>query len=131
MKITADSNVLLRGIVRDDMRQLAVARSALDDAELIAISTASLFEIAWVLRRYRHAPDTIAAAIRALVSSANVVTDRQVVDAGLAMLDAGGDFADGVIAFEGRTLGAERFVSFDRNAVGLLQQQGESAMLLS
>jgi len=39
------------------------------------------------------------------------------------MLDAGGDFADGVIAHEGAWLGGT-FVSFDRQAVTLLQAQG-------
>ena len=43
--------------------------------------------------RYKHTPDTIAATVRALVGSANVVCDRQAVDAGLAMLDAGGEYA--------------------------------------
>jgi predicted nucleic-acid-binding protein len=52
------------------------------------------------------------------------------VDAGLAMLDAGGDFADGVIAYEGRWLGAEMFVSFDKKAVEALRAQGEQARLL-
>lgn len=131
MKITADSNVLLRGIVRDDVRQLRAARAALDAAQLIAISTASLCEVAWVLKRYKHTPQTVAATMRTLVNSANVVCDRQAVDAGLAMLDAGGDFADGVIAYEGRALGGAKFVSFDKSAVAMLKQQGEQAELLS
>jgi predicted nucleic-acid-binding protein len=46
------------------------------------------------------------------------------------MLDAGGDFADGVIAYEGRWLGAETFVSFDRKAVEMLNQQGQPARVL-
>ena len=46
-------------------------------------------------------------------------------------LEAGGDFADGVIAYEGRWLGGETFVSFDRKAVSLLSQHGEAAQLLS
>ena len=46
------------------------------------------------------------------------------VEAGLAMLDAGGDFADGVIAYEGRWLGAETFVSFDKKAVEMLTSAG-------
>jgi predicted nucleic-acid-binding protein len=43
---------------------------------------------------------------------------------------AGGDFADGVIAFEGKWLGGETFVSFDQQAVALLAAQGESTRLL-
>jgi len=53
------------------------------------------------------------------------------VEAGLAVLDAGGDFADGIMAHEGKWLGGETFVSFDRNAVSLLTKQGNAARLLS
>ena len=46
------------------------------------------------------------------------------------ILEAGGDFADGVIAFEGEWLGGDVFVSFDKKAVALLEKQGISARLL-
>lgn len=54
----------------------------------------------------------------------------QAAEAGLAMLDAGGDFADGVIAYEGLWLGAEMFVSFDKKAVEMLREQGVEARVL-
>ena len=47
------------------------------------------------------------------------------------MLAAGGDFADGAIAYEGNWLGADTFVSFEKKAVGLIQALGKSAKLLS
>lgn len=47
------------------------------------------------------------------------------------MLDAGGDFADGVIAYEGQLLGGEVFLSFDKDAVKRLAAQGVHAQLLS
>ncbi len=40
--------------------------------------------------------------------------NRPAVEAGLSVLGTGGDFADGVIAYEGRWLGAEELVSFDK-----------------
>jgi len=46
------------------------------------------------------------------------------------VLDAGGDFADGVIAYEGNWLGGEIFVSFDKKVVALLAAHGQSARLL-
>jgi predicted nucleic-acid-binding protein len=52
------------------------------------------------------------------------------LEAGLALLEAGGDFVDGVIAFDGAWLGAEVFVSFDKRAVSLLTKQGQAAGLL-
>ena len=68
--------------------------------------------------------------VRALTSANNVETNLPAVDAGLAMLDAGGDFADGVIAYEGRWLGAETFVSFDKKAVQMLVDRGMAARTL-
>ncbi len=69
----------------------------------------------------------ISAAIRALLAVAAVETNRPAVEAGLAMLDAGGDFADGVIAQEGAWLGGSTFLSFDQTAVTLLTAQGREA----
>lgn len=79
---------------------------------------------------YKIPPAEVAEAIRRLTSSANVVVNQPAVEAGLASLDAGGDFADGVIAYEGRWLGADTFVSFDRKAARLIERQGEPVHLL-
>lgn len=65
--------------------------------------------------------------IRSLLDGATVQVDRPAVEAGLAVLEAGGDFADGVIAFDGRRLGGGVFVSFDRKAVELIG--GEARLL--
>jgi predicted nucleic-acid-binding protein len=66
----------------------------------------------------------VANAIRVLLAAKNVEMNRPAVEAGLSMLKAGGDFADGVIAYEGNWLGGETFVSFDKKAVALLTEQG-------
>jgi predicted nucleic-acid-binding protein len=100
-------------------------------AEMIAIALSSLCEFVWVLRSvYGYRAPKIAQALRVLLAAENVETNRPAIDAGLTMLDAGGDFADGVIAYEGRWLGAETFVSFDKKAVEMLIEQGVSARLL-
>lgn len=131
MKITADTNVLVRAVVRDDPMQADRAVQALQRADLIAVTVPCLCELVWVLLKvYGFARADAAAAIRALLASRNVELNRPAVESGLAQLDAGGDFADGVIAFEGRWLGGETFVSFDRKAVALLAAQGQSTRLL-
>jgi predicted nucleic-acid-binding protein len=85
----------------------------------------------WVLRRvYGFQSADIASAIRALLAAENVEVNTPAVDAGLAVLEAGGDFADGIIAYEGRWLGGDTFVSFDKKAVSLLTAQGQPAQLL-
>jgi predicted nucleic-acid-binding protein len=132
MKIAADTNVLLRDVLNDDLIQARIARSELERAELVVISTPVFCEFAWVLRHlYKKSQLEVASAIRYLLDTENVVTHRPTVDAGLAVLDQGGDFADGVIAYEGQWLGAEEFVSFDKQAVSLLRAQGRKARLLS
>ena len=131
MRLTADTNVLVRAIVADDAKQARLAQTALAKAELIAVPTAALCEFVWVLARgYGIAHAETAAAVRALIASANVAADRPAVEAGLAVLDDGGDFADGVIAFEGASLGADTFASFDKDAVKRVKKQGQAASLL-
>jgi predicted nucleic-acid-binding protein len=132
MKITVDTNVLIRAVVRDDEKQARAAARLLKNAELIAVSLPCLCEFAWVLRQvYNFDRQDIAAALEALLDAANVVVNRPAVDAGLAVLNAGGDFADGSIAYEGTWLGGETFVSFDKKAVSLISSQGQPARLLA
>jgi len=131
MKVTVDTNVLVRAVVQDDPAQASVAAKVLTDAELIAVALPCLCELVWVLRRvYDFQPSDAAAAIHALLAAANVEMNRPAVEAGLSVLEAGGDFADGVIAYEGNWLGGETFVSFDKKAVALLTAQGQPARLL-
>lgn len=131
MRITVDTNVLLRAIVGDDERQGKAAIEAMAKAEVVAVSLHALCEMVWVLRRcYEVSRIDIAAAISQLLRTRNVVLNRSAVEAGLSSLIAGGDFADGVIAFEGRWLGGDTFVSFDRQAVALLTADGQAARLL-
>lgn len=131
MKITVDTNVLIRAVVRDDEKQARVADKILKSAGVIAVTLPCLCEFVWVLRRvYGFDREDIAAAIRALADTTNVVLNRPAVEVGLAILDAGGDFADGLVAYEGDWLGAEVFVSFDKKAVNLLTKQRYETKLL-
>ena len=130
MKITADTNVLVRDLVEDDAEQSRAAQAILKRAEVVAISIAALCELVWVLSQaYEISLDDVAEAIRHLINSENVVVNRPLAEAGLAFLDAGGDFADGIIAHEGNWLGAETFVSFDKKAVKLIEAGGGLARL--
>jgi predicted nucleic-acid-binding protein len=131
MKISVDTNVLARAVLQDDAEQARTAAKILEEASLIAISLPCLCELAWILLRGAQFPkEKVAVAIRALLDAGNVVMNRPAVEAGLSILAAGGDFADGVIAYEGNWLGGETFVSFDKKAVSLLTAQGQPARLL-
>jgi predicted nucleic-acid-binding protein len=132
MKITTDTNVLVRALAGDDERQSKIAQTELKKAEVVALALPALCELVWVLSQgYKIPSSAIAEAIRRLMNGANVVVNRPAAEAGLALLDAGGDFADGVIAYEGNWLGADSFISFDKKAVKLIEAQGKSARLLA
>jgi predicted nucleic-acid-binding protein len=131
LRVNVDTNVLVRGAVLDDSDQARLAAELLRTAELIAVTLPGLCEFVWVLTRgYRCAASEVLGMIRSLLDSATVQVDRPAVEAGLAVLEAGGDFADGVIAFDGRRLGGEVFVSFDPKAVELIASAGGEARLL-
>lgn len=131
MKIIADTNVLLRFVLGDDAEQYKLALDAMEKSEAVAVTNHALCEVAWVLRsRYGVSRPAIAATIRGLLETRNVLLDSAAVNAGLATLEAGSDFADGVIAYEGRWLGGETFVSFDKKAVAAVAKQGMKAELL-
>ncbi len=132
MKITADTNVLVRAMTGDNERQSKAAQAALAKADMVALALPALCELVWVLSQgYKIPSAEIAEAIRRLMNGANVVVNRPAAEAGLALLDAGGDFADGVIAYEGNWLGADTFISFDKEAVALMKAKGVSVSLLS
>ena len=128
MKITVDTNILARAVLQDDPGQGRVAGTLLKEASLIAIPLPCLCELVWILRRgAKLSREEVALTIRDLLEAGNVAMNRPAVEAGLALLEAGGDFADGAIAHEGSWLGGETFVSFDRQAVDLLARHGQSA----
>ena len=130
MRIAPDTNVLVRLLMNDDPVQAQAALAEITRAVLVAVTLPTLCELDWVLRRsYRRSSTDVAALIRDLIAKSDVVCDRPAVEAGLAFLERGGDFADGVIAYEGARLGADVFVSFDQHAVGLIRAEGKSARI--
>jgi predicted nucleic-acid-binding protein len=109
-----------------------LALRVLQKASLIAVPTPALCEMVWVLLRgYRYTPAQVAHALRTLLQVRQVVCHTPTVLAGLAQLDRGGDFADGVIAAEGELLGGTEFVSFDQQAIQPLKAQKRKARLLA
>jgi predicted nucleic-acid-binding protein len=131
MRIAVDTNVLVRAVVQDDIAQARISAKLLVEAELIAVTLPCLCEFVWVLTSvYKFSVLEVSDAVRALASASNVQVNKLAVEAGLKVFEAGGDFADGIIAYEGLWLGAETFVSFDKKAVKLLSKQGVATRLL-
>jgi predicted nucleic-acid-binding protein len=131
LKLIADTNILLRLAAHDNSAQVKIAKRMMQDADLVVIPLVALCEFVWVMRSiYRFSVAENAKIIRSLLETENVKLDCAAVEAGLATLEAGGDFADGVIAHEGKWLGGEVFASFDKDAVKLLKAQGQKVKQL-
>lgn len=131
MRISVDTNILVRALLQDEPKQAQIASDLLRHADMICVSLPCLCELIWILQRSAKLPsEAIVAAIVALMNTRNVVMNRPAVQAGLALLAAGGDFADGAMEFEGASLGGEIFYSFDKKAVALLAKQGKTVQLL-
>ena len=129
MSLALDTNVLVRYLTWDDEAQARAAASVIEGGEIMTISNTVLCELAWALKRtYRHGAEEIAHAIRRIVTSRNVEVDRVAAEAGLRMLDRGGDFADGVIEADAVRAKSRHVVTFDSGFAQLLGP--ERAMLL-
>jgi predicted nucleic-acid-binding protein len=128
MRSAADTNVLVRFLTWDDVDQATEAARTLEDAEMVVISTVVLCEVVWVLKRaYRYKAAEIAEALRPLIESRTVETNRAAAEAGLRMLEAGGDFADGVILFEAEKAKVANLVTFDQ---AFAERAGPAAVTL-
>lgn len=128
MRITVDSNVLLRTILRDDAEQADAAEALLAHATVLAVPIPVFCELSWVLRRsYQQTASQVADTIQAICAIETVVTDKPAVDAGIKVLRSGGDFADGAIARQGESLGGTVLATFDRQALTILREDGIEA----
>jgi len=135
-----DTNVLIRLVLDDNQHQSNVAFAVVESATSIVVPTLVFCEFVWVLRSIRnrtgekkYSKKMIAEIIRDFVEFDHVSIVDDEVEAGLQMLDAGGDFADGVIEYTGRSIARNAtttFFSFDKNAVNGLARRGLSALLL-
>ena len=132
MSLTIDANVLVRIIVEDNVEEALVARNQVADAQSVIVPLVALCETNWVLKSvYKLGRAERVSVIKELLRTRKIVLDRPAVEAGLVMLEAGGDFADGVIAFDGARLGGETFATFDRRAADLLLKSGHDCRLLA
>lgn len=131
MSLIADTNLIIRALTRDNPAQFATATRALDDSGLTVFSIVALCEAVWVLRKVKRWPARdVAYGLRLLLDDSRAVYDRDLVGVGLAMLDAGGDFADAVIAVDGRRHADAPLATFDKQAARLLEAQGIPVTLL-
>ena len=111
-----DTNILVRFFERDDAGRTAAADAVLLGRDSFFVSSIVLCELGWVLRSvYKRRPDEVATVFRELLEVKTAVLDRDAVLNGLALLEGGADFSDGVVLREARREQCTAILTFDRN----------------
>lgn len=119
--IGADTNILVRLLVSDDLEQQRAVVRRLEriqqDGEFVVVSSVVLAELSWVLSSaYRYDRAAIATAIRALSETPPfLVLDRAAVVQALGWFRDGlADFADYLILSLAITQGGSSLLTFDK-----------------
>jgi len=100
VRVVADTNLLVRLAVVDDIVQKNRAAQIVKNADAVIVGNVVLCEMVWILRsKYHLSKDATIRAVETLRRIENVVANLAAIDAGLEAMRAGADFADGVIAY--------------------------------
>jgi predicted nucleic-acid-binding protein len=116
MARAADTNVIVRLLVRDDPQQVALAQQA---GQLgLWVSHVVLVEVAWVLQfRFGKTLAQVAVVIEGLIDNARLTIENpEVVTAAVGQMKANRriDFADAMIVEMARRAGVAPLLTFDR-----------------
>lgn len=124
-----DTNVVLRLIVGDDIKQARAAERQVA-AEICTVAPSVLMECEWVLRAgYGLDTALIAASFRDLLALQNIdALEPVLTQQALHGYEAGLDFADALHAAQRRD--GERFVTFDRQLARRAPKAGVLAVSL-
>jgi predicted nucleic-acid-binding protein len=121
--IGLDTNVLVRYIMQDDIKQSSLATRIVESLTAESpgfVPLVTIVELAWVLSSaYDLSRGQLIEAFEALLRTRELVVERaETVWKGLRLLQrAGGDFADCLIACSAQAAGCVKTMTFDRGAV--------------
>ena len=123
--IGLDTNVIVRYLAQDDVRQAAVAtrfiEGSLSAEERGFISIVTLTEVVWVMAsNYRATRGAVADIVEGLLTAPQLMLENTDViwRALRTYRDSKADFSDALIGELGRDAGSAKTVTFDRNAAG-------------
>ena len=116
--IIIDTNILVRYALKDDERQSLIAHHYINNAEYRCIIPIQVFcELDWVLRKKVKAQRSdVVSFFENLSHRSNVSLDKEPFDVGMYFLKNGGDFADGVIAYQTQVHDDAKWLTFDKTA---------------
>ncbi len=112
-----DTNVMLRYLLHDDRKQSPIATQYLTNNQLtFFISSQMLCEVIWFLRySLKVQKSELVLMLEQIIATPHFICDTG-VDMGLQFLKQGGDFADGIIAYNVQKFDNACLLSFDKKA---------------
>ena len=118
-----DTNVLVRLLVRDDPRQFAAARRAIeraaDGGELLVVSLLTMLETEWVLRsRYAFDKTVVITIFRALLESRDLLIEEEhTLEQGVHHYEHHAvDFAECLMLARYQRMHCDKMLTLDRRA---------------
>ena len=120
--IGLDTNVLIRYIMQDDIKQSPLATRIVESLTAESpgfVPLVAIVEMAWVLSSaYELSRSQLIEAFEALLRTKELVVERgETVWKGLRLLQrSGGDFADCLIACSAEAAGCAKTMTFNRGA---------------
>jgi predicted nucleic-acid-binding protein len=122
VKIAVDTKVLVSYLTWDDETQAQKAAEIIEGADQVRVSMVVLCEVVWVLTRaYRYNRNEIVLILERIAAGREFEVDQVAVRTGLRLLEAGGDFADGVILADMQSASCEFMATFDRDFARLAE----------
>jgi len=123
--IALDTNVLVRYLVRDDLKQARKAKALIDrldrEDERAYVADVVLCEIVWVLQSaYGLARAQVGGVLRQLIAARQLAFDStdRLLRASRAFDAGAGDFADYLIREHCREAGCSVLKTFDKTLIG-------------
>ena len=128
-----DSNVVLRFLLADDDNQSPIAQSYfMDKSNQLIISPVVFCEVVWVMKKRSKIPNAkIAFLLKSLVANERVIYERASFEVGIKFVENGGDFADGVIAYQSVQHDNAKLVTFDKKAQQVAEKLGVAVVTLT
>lgn len=119
-----DTNVLLRFILNDDAKQHAKVKKYFISNELfLYLPIMTVCETIWVIKDKMKIPQqSVIQILTALVEQDNILTATETFNYGMKFLKSGGDFADGVIAYQAQCHDNATLLTFDKKAQKIAKQ---------
>lgn len=124
--VIVDTNILVRYALNDHYEQALIAHNYINNVKYQCVIPIQVFcELDWVLRKREKIPrNDVILFFMDLIARTNICFDKTEFEKGLYFLKNGGDFADGIIAYQTQNFSNAKWLTFDKDGKKLAKRIG-------